>query len=534
MTWTPYNSQGFESAKIWHLVVPYAYGRGLDIGCGHQKCLPHMIGVDSGKDGCHPDIKAEAGDLDLFADGSLDFIFSSHLLEHIEPENVLGLLACWHRKLKVGGHMILYLPNSDDYPWVGKEGSNPDHKWDVRPGGVADVMDHHHACGWIQVEDEVRSAGNEYSLFEVYRKTDGMGVRKQLWQRNPFPLTGPLVKRAIVMRYGAIGDTLIAASVLPGLAKLGYYITFHTNEVGEELLRHHPLVDEIIVQNTDMVPGHMLRDYWMSFEREGRYDLVVNLNHSLEGICLSHDDFVSQFWSHEARRKHFGGMNYLEAAHDIAGVTYHFEPTFHATAEEQTWAAEGRAKIDGPVVLWQIAGSAMNKVYPYVDTVTKWLVEDGIVVIFTGGKGNDERLENAVMQTLFHDKVDTEQIAPRCGKWTIRQSIAMAREVDCVVGPETGLMNGVALDQVPKVIYLSHSNPNNLTRHWINTDVIMPSTAASCPCYPCHMIHKDWSTCHEVEETKAALCASEIRPVWVYEAIKRLLIANAQVARAAE
>ena len=100
MVWSLETSQGFESDKIAAFVVPYTRGRGIDIGCGMRKVWPHAIGFDSrhhfGQNtAC--DIEGKADDLSVFADKSLDFVFSSHVLEHIPAEDVddvLGMVAC--------------------------------------------------------------------------------------------------------------------------------------------------------------------------------------------------------------------------------------------------------------------------------------------------------------------------------------------------------------------------------------------------------------------------------------------------------
>src|SRR5574337_251120 len=91
MTWNISDPQGDEAGKIKYLVVPYTRGVGLDLGCGPRKAFPHFIGVDSCKDTelfgvpIRPDVKvATCERLDEFEPASCDFVFSSHLLEHIE------------------------------------------------------------------------------------------------------------------------------------------------------------------------------------------------------------------------------------------------------------------------------------------------------------------------------------------------------------------------------------------------------------------------------------------------------------------
>jgi hypothetical protein len=100
---------------------------------------------------------------------------------------------------------------------------------------------------------------------------------------------------------------------------------------------------------------------------------------------------------------------------------------------------------------------------------------------------------------------------------SIRQSLTLAQQVPCVVGPETGVLNAVAFEPNGKVIMLSHSSKENLTKHWSNTQTIEPENTA---CYPCHRLHYGRDYCHEHAETGAALCQANITPERVFLAIK--------------
>lgn len=175
--WRRDDPQGAESLKIRHLIVPYTRGRGLDVGCGPWKAYDHFIGVDNfdewGGMDWRPDVISDADDLSLFAAESLDYVYSSHLLEHIEePAKVLEE---WWRVLRPGGHLVLYLPDEDEYPKVGEDGANPDHRWNVNYDAVVGMMK---AIGsWDLVEFEKRNGDfgpgsdrNEYSLFFVFKK----------------------------------------------------------------------------------------------------------------------------------------------------------------------------------------------------------------------------------------------------------------------------------------------------------------------------------------------------------------------------
>jgi len=131
MTWSLANSKNDESAKIRWELVPYLRGRCLDIGCGAYKVFPHFVGVDSGHHwGLQGvDVKSDASDLSLFASQSCDTVYSSHLLEHVEYEKVPAMLIEWCRVAKQRGYLILYVPDEAQYPLVGSEFANQDHKW---------------------------------------------------------------------------------------------------------------------------------------------------------------------------------------------------------------------------------------------------------------------------------------------------------------------------------------------------------------------------------------------------------------------
>jgi SAM-dependent methyltransferase len=69
-----------------------------------------------------------AYNLRCFVDGSLDYIFSSHCLEHLEKP--FEALTLWKTKLKPGGVLFLYLPHPDMKLWnPGSPWVRTAHKW---------------------------------------------------------------------------------------------------------------------------------------------------------------------------------------------------------------------------------------------------------------------------------------------------------------------------------------------------------------------------------------------------------------------
>lgn len=527
MTWSAETSRGFESAKIASLAVPYLQGRWLDLGCGQQKCWPSAIGMDNGevfgRGGA--DLAGDISDLSMFADACMDAVFSSHALEDFPREQVPAVLREWARVLKIGGHLVLYVPSGNLYPHIGEEGANPAHQWEPMPGDIEGILkDMVGDFGWELVESEERSGTNEYSLFIVARKILG-GWTEDVWQRNPGGK-----KRALVVRFGAIGDQLQTSSILPGLKAQDYHITYCTTPKGQQVVRHDPHVDEWWIQETDFVPNEQLGPYFESVMT--RFDLFVNLCESIEGSLLALPNRVQHTYPYETRRRIMGTVNYLERMHDIAGVPHVWAPKFYPTTEELLRARKWREQNAGaaPILVWAITGSSAHKIYPYIHVVLRWLMEQAPChVVLTGDGGISKGLQEGILKCLVEDGADISRIHPMAGEWTVRESLTFAVQADCVVGPETGMLNAVAMEAMPKVIYLSHSSKTNLTRDWANTQTLVPRGVA---CFPCHQLHADWTYCHQDAETKAAACATAIKPEEVFEAIA--VAFGAQKVRVAE
>ena len=110
MVWRATDPQCNESKKIVWEVAPYLRGRGLDLGAGDFKVLPRVISVDNLHHAqfgfqVRPDVLCDVANLDVFASASMDFVYSSHTLEHIEDYQ--AALREWWRVVKPGGYLIL-------------------------------------------------------------------------------------------------------------------------------------------------------------------------------------------------------------------------------------------------------------------------------------------------------------------------------------------------------------------------------------------------------------------------------------------
>lgn len=115
-----YLTHGDAASNIVEHAKLFCVGSGIDIGA-NQWPFPGAIPIDDRG-------RENAYSLDRFADGGLDFVFSSHCLEHLALWK--DALRLWIRKLKPGGVLFLYLPHEScalwrpGAPWVGGA-----HKW---------------------------------------------------------------------------------------------------------------------------------------------------------------------------------------------------------------------------------------------------------------------------------------------------------------------------------------------------------------------------------------------------------------------
>ncbi|MEJ2685100.1 MAG: methyltransferase domain-containing protein [Candidatus Sulfobium sp.] len=83
-------------------------GKGLHLGTGGSK-LPGLINCDLYNP--ESDLKADATDLAMFDDGSIDLTESHHMIEHLLFRDTERALTEWYRVLRIGGLVIPTFPD---------------------------------------------------------------------------------------------------------------------------------------------------------------------------------------------------------------------------------------------------------------------------------------------------------------------------------------------------------------------------------------------------------------------------------------
>lgn len=316
---------------------------------------------------------------------------------------------------------------------------------------------------------------------------------------------------ACVVRLGGIGDNLIAASVLRPLKNQGYKIEVITKEPQSCVFENNPYIDKLTVKSDRELPQDNptnWQKYWWS--RSCEFAKFVNLSHSVEVLMARFPAETAFWWPPEFRRK-VCGHSYLEAAHDVVGVPHDFGPLFFPTEAElnDIKSFKQRHGLDTkPLIAWVVSGTRVDKIYPFGGlAIARLLAELDVNVIMMSSPSsvrpvdanhaeqimNHVKLTNSSVQGLYEVRhVDGQH------DWPIRRMLALSQMCDLVIGPDSGIMWAVAMEEIPKIVLHSHASVDNITAHWKNT-ISLHADQHNVACSPCHLLHDTIDTCLEMQ-----------------------------------
>jgi len=470
-------SGGGAPAGVRYNIVPFTRGAGIELGHGPEKAFPHFIGVRlHGDETITPDVQPElsvhewADTIKSIKPHVLDYVFKRVDVPMSAAEDIASKL------LKDGGYFVI-----------------------ERKVGCLKVF---------------QLTGDRFESVSTASAPEG-------------------TKTACVVRYGAIGDTIQSTSILDELKRQGYHVTWMCEPSGHEILKADPRIDAFFVQDKDQVPNHELHEFWKV--QTLRFDRFINLCESVEGALIKLPGRSDHRWPH-ALRHEMCDHNYMEFTAKLAELPFFPEYHFHETAEERSWARNRIADIADQqnkglqlgmvgkrpfVIMWALSGSSTHKSYPHMDAViARLLTEISHAHVLLVG--------DYACQILEVGWENEPRVHALSGELEIRKTLALAKQCDMVIGPETGVMNGVAFESMPKILILSHSSVTNLSRDWTNTTSLH---ADDVPCYPCHQLHYTSEFCPREEQSHAAMCAFNVRPAAVWDAIQAAYVGRETVNR---
>ena len=427
--------------------------------------------------------------LGVFGSRSLDHVYLGPQIEVMQEPELTKLFVSVEQALKVGGHLLVHV----------KVGNHEPGKLEFYPKTVEGYVT---TCGRWQKKGEWEKAGE---CLQVYKRVEG---RRGILGVKSLPL-GP---RVCVVRYGAIGDGIIITPLLRKLKLDGYHVTLNINPYCKEVFKYNPNIDNLLIQERDAVPNMELGPYWEAWKPE--YDRYINLCESLEGDLLQVEG-RGGFFTHQAWRHKKCNVNYYDYTFKRAGYgpeNYgQLGELFFTEAEERHAREWFKSLGEGKFIIqWALNGSSHHKVYPMMETVLdEWFKRHQNSLVITCGDYTAKLLE-----------FEHPQLITKAGVWMLREALLATKYVDLVVGPETGVTNAAGCWETPKIVLLSHSSRENMTKYFRNDYSLEPDTVLA-PCYPCHQLHYTLPSCvigsivdenTQQEIGKAPICCLAITP----------------------
>lgn len=336
-------------------------------------------------------------------------------------------------------------------------------------------------------------------------------------------------KTCAIVRYGAQGDMIQMSSILPGLKEQGYHVTCYVQAgIGYDVIKHDPNIDQFIIQGKDEVPPAFLNEFW-EYTRK-KYDKWLNLCESVEATLLASPGRANWEWPNEVRAKYLD-RNYLEWTHELAQVPPPYRPKFYSTQEERVWARKKAAQFGKRNILWSLAGSSGHKVWPHLDEIIASVMlkyPDAHVVLV-----GDEACQ--ILEVGWENE---PRVHRQSGKWSIRESMAFAEVADLIIGTETGLLNAAGGMDAWKIVTLSHSSEEMLTKHWKNVIALNQPEGVGCAKHPCRQLHGSnghgpWEDCPQEPTTGTSLCQYHVSSDIMWQAIQRVFGVGIEIQRRA-
>lgn len=339
--------------------------------------------------------------------------------------------------------------------------------------------------------------------------------------------------RILVTRLGAIGDSLGVTPLFRYLHARGDEVYILTKETGEQIYRHNPNIDKLILYKDEvekMLPGEIdypnnkLGEFFDAVAKAYECDKQINLCESWE-VKLARCPHEPNFKYPKNEAMQLCNVNYYEQIFKLANepIPENLNPEMFFTPEEtismNNMFVDFRKKGKF-IILWGLSGSASNKTYPYCpEVIFEILKKYPQVVFLTVG---DEACQ------ILEVELKDDRIINKSGIFELRESCLATKYADLVICPDTGILHASGMYDTPKIGLLNHTTIENITMHFKN-DFSLEAKDGTHPfwdeisCSPCFMIHQFKSISCQTEEIKgttAPICM--VRGIMPERLIKRI------------
>jgi ADP-heptose:LPS heptosyltransferase len=315
------------------------------------------------------------------------------------------------------------------------------------------------------------------------------------------------MKTAYLVRYGAFGDAIHMSNVFKALDELGYHITFEHNFKCGQVHARNPRIDRMIYldpharvarRDGKFKPYRDLAQRLRNIRKGGCFDLFIDFSYSLEHALIAPEAEPEYFWPLHMRRAKNANTCYYDQSMMWAGLT---DKKYMGWTGEVWFSREEHRAIkeylskwqDHFIILWTLRGTMWQKaIYPIAkDICDEWLKRHPKSLIILTGDEFCQKWE-----------WDHPNVLKKSARIPFRQALCMARYVDLVVTPETGLGVGAGIYSTPKIMMLTAASLKNIVGNDKN-DFSLQSPAW---CSPCTRAIYNTKSCTLNENTGLPIC----------------------------
>jgi ADP-heptose:LPS heptosyltransferase len=314
-------------------------------------------------------------------------------------------------------------------------------------------------------------------------------------------------KRALIIRWGAMGDIIITTPLIRYLHEQGWEIYYHASESGAEILKHNPRITKLITHITNSVPLHELHKFWGELQEEYKPDRIFNLTESIEVSIVCHPSQPVYMFPKEKRlekcEKNDYEWTFEFVGLPIPGDSLALNPELHFTRQEENDMKKFMAQYKDKFKIYHpISGSGLSKIYPYMAYAFNdvYKVHKDVVVFSVG---------DTVCELMEYQNFEGAYSIPMSAKWSIRESMLASKYCDLVVSTDTGMLHAAGAWDIPKIILFGHDSPEVVSKHFIGEVIPLQSTVN---CSPCHrLIYNSQVQCPRFEPLGAGcICMTGI------------------------
>jgi heptosyltransferase-2 len=328
--------------------------------------------------------------------------------------------------------------------------------------------------------------------------------------------------RILVVRAGALGDTLMATPVLPALAERypGASIDFLASAGAAPLLDGHPLLDEVLSLRWRNLPRPLSLEKWSLIRRlrNRGYDLAVVLESAPRYADLVRDAGASRVLGYPVTPfdpNLHSIANNLRAAGFDDWRERPWTMLVQLSAQDRARAAATRRRSPGPLVGLHTGYGPVHrkrdqerrlKGWPLESfaEVGRWLVEQGATVVLTGAAADRPSVER------LRAFLPAGPVINLAGQTSVGEMAALIAAMDLLVSVDSGPAHIAAAIGTPLVVMWGPAIYEQTRPVATLGPVTIVRESVECaPCYGTPMMRA----------CRRNICMERITPARVIEAI---------------